>query len=184
MDLVAIIGLAIALGADAFAAAAAAGAALKEVTGRQIFRLAWHFGFFQFVMPLLGWLIGRGAVKYVAAWSRWIAFGLLTAVGVKALLDSLAPKEEELKKDPTRGLYLVALSVATSLDALAVGGTLAFLKVEIFTPCLIIGLVAALMTIAGVHLGRRLGALFGRRVETAGALVLLGLAAKLLFDTP
>ena len=100
----------------------AAGLVLERVGFRHLFRLAFHFGLFQFLMPVLGWLAGRTVVQYVEAWDHWLAFGLLSFVGGKAIWEAFHQKEQSAHHDdPTRGLTLVMLSVATSIDALAVG---------------------------------------------------------------
>jgi len=165
---------------DAFSVSVATGISLPEVTGRHVFRLAWHFGLFQFMMPVIGWAAGRVASEYVQAYDHWVAFGLLTFIGVKMVRESFAKKEGRSQSDPTRGLSLVMLSVATSIDALAVGVSLAMLRVPIVVPSLIIGFVCALLTLIGVRAGRRIGALFGKRIECVGGLVLIGIGLKIL----
>ena len=181
METLTILGIAVALGMDAFSVAIAAGISLPEVTGRHVFRLAWHFGLFQFLMPVLGWYAGRFASEWVQQYDHYIAFGLLTLIGAKMVKEALWGDEaEKPKSDPTRGMSLVALSVATSIDAFAVGLSLAMLRVAIVLPSLIIGFVAGLMTLVGIRLGRRIGALFGKRVEVIGGLVLIGIGMKIL----
>jgi putative Mn2+ efflux pump MntP len=178
-----LIGIAFGLGMDACAVAAATGVSLRKVTGHHVFRLAWHFGLFQFLMPILGWLAGRSAAAFVQTWDHWIAFGLLLLIGGKMLYEAGFRGEEELfHKDPTRGWSLVGLSVATSIDALAVGASLAFLNVTIWIPAIIIGLVAGLLTLLGIRFGQKLGAKFGRKLEFAGGLVLWGIGVKILLE--
>jgi len=178
-----LIGLAIALGIDAFAVAIGVGIALPEVTGRHVFRMAWHFGFFQFAMPILGWALGRAALDVIADYDHWVAFGLLMAIGGKMIYESFgkAKPSHPAGGDPTRGWSLVTLSVATSIDALAVGLSIALLKVAIIAPSIVIGLVAGLMTMIGIRLGRRIGALFGKRMEAVGGLVLMAIALRIIF---
>ena len=182
METVAILGLAVALGTDAFSVAVAAGIALPTVTGRHVFRIAWHFGLFQFLMPVIGWGAGRYAAEFAQRYDHWIACVLLGAIGAKMIVDALFRAEGVPRGDPTRGMSLVALSVATSLDALAVGVSLALLRVTIIIPSLIIGCVAGVMSLVGIRVGRHVGALLGKRVECLGGVVLIGLAVKILFD--
>jgi len=168
---------------DAFAVSIASSAVLRDVTRRQIFRLSFHFGFFQFMMPVIGWLAGLSIADHIASYDHWVAFGLLAFIGGRMIYESFA-KKEKLKEtaDPTRGLTLVMLSIATSIDALAVGLSFAMLQVRIWYPSVIIGLVAAAMTVIGMRIGGRLGARFGRRMELIGGLVLIGIGIKILIE--
>jgi len=177
-----IFGLAVALAMDAFAVAVAAGLTLPRVTGRHVFRLAWHFGFFQFMMPVLGWLAGMSVSRYIAGWDHWVAFGLLALIGGKMLYEGLSRHNTSAGCDPTRGLTLIILSVATSLDALAVGLSMAMLDVSIWLPSVVIGLVAGLLTVVGICFGARLGAKWQRWSELAGGIVLLAIGARLLLS--
>jgi putative Mn2+ efflux pump MntP len=176
------LGLAVGLAMDAFAVAVATGVVLGSVTRRQTFRLSFHFGLFQFLMPVVGWLAGREVVRWIGSVDHWVAFGLLAFVGGKMIHEAIWGVEEEVARDPTRGASLVILSVATSIDALAVGLTLGVLGVEIWYPAAVIGLVALLLTAAGLHLGRRLGGRLGRRMEVAGGVVLVLLGLRILFS--
>lgn len=191
MGLLAIIGIAVGLALDAFAVAVAASASLGRVTGGQVFRFAFHFGLFQAGMPLIGWLAGRGLERYIETWDHWLAFGLLVFIGGKAIVTALrskgasqhdAPVAAAPTNDPTRGLTLLMLSVATSIDALAVGLSLGVLEVAIWYPALIIGVVTAGLTVIGMLIGSRLGALFGRWTEIVGGLVLIGIGVKILIQ--
>ncbi len=183
MDTLSLIALAVALAMDAFAVALAAGAILAPLTFRPCFRLAFHFGLFQAMMPVIGWLAGLSVQSFVAAWSHWIAFALLLWIGVRMIREALRAEEDsERAADPSRGLTMVALSVATSIDALAVGLTLAMIDVDIWFPSLVIGLVACGFTVAGLFLGKRAGELWGKRVEVAGGVILILIGGKILFS--
>ena len=181
MSTLTIILIAVGLSMDALAVAIATSMALTAVSGRQVFRLGFHFGLFQAVMPILGWGLGRSVSGLITAWDHWVAFGLLTFVGVKAIHEALAGKKQRASRaDPTRGLSLVMLSVATSIDALAVGLSFAMLGVSIWYPSVIIGFTTGGITVLGMILGGRLGAHFGRRIEILGGLVLIGIGVKIL----
>ncbi len=183
MDFLTLSGIAVALAMDAFAVALGTGVILERVTGRHLFRLAFHFGLFQALMPILGWLAGSTVQQYISAFDHWIAFALLAFVGGKMIREALREdRAESAPADPTRGLTLVMLSVATSIDALAVGLTLALLEVTIWLPALVIGLVAAAFTAAGLLLGRRIGTAWGKRVEILGGLILIGIGLKILLE--
>jgi manganese efflux pump family protein len=183
MDLLGLLALACALAMDAFAVAIVSGLALNPLTRRQVFRLSFHFGLFQALMPSLGWIAGNAVYRYISRVDHWVAFGLLAFVGGKMLLESFH-KEEDRKasNDPTKGWDLVILSVATSIDALAVGLSLAMIGERILKPAAIIGLVAAAFTFSGMLLGRKIGALWGKRVEAAGGIVLIAIGLRILIS--
>lgn len=183
MDFITLLGIAIALAMDAFAVALSAGLILPQLTGRHLFRFGFHFGLFQALMPVLGWLAGISFRAQIESFDHWLAFGLLFAVGSKMLWEAWQKDEDNPREgDPTRGLSLVMLSIATSIDALAVGLSLAMLGVTIWTPALVIGLVAAILTICGMLLGRRLGRAWGSSVEILGGLILIIIGAKILVE--
>jgi putative Mn2+ efflux pump MntP len=183
MDLLTLLGIAVALAMDAFAVALATGMNLATLTGRHLFRLGFHFGLFQALMPIIGWLAGLAVQQRIAAWDHWIAFGLLAFVGGHMLWEAFTDDDAEAQaNDPTRGLSLVLLSVATSIDALAVGFSLSVLGVSIWMPAVVIGLVAGALTVAGMLLGRRVGDRWGPRVEIVGGLILIGIGLKILAE--
>lgn len=175
------IGVAFALGCDAFAVGLAVGT--KNPCRRASFRLWFHFGLFQFLMPIIGWNIGTSIVDQIKDYDHWIAFALMFVIASKMLKESLdedEAEEEDASKDPTRGLSLVGLSIATSIDALGVGFGMGVAQMTLLKPAIIIGIAAAVMTYSGICLGRRLSLRFGKRVETVGAIILYIIAFKLL----
>lgn len=174
--------VAIALGCDAFAVGMGVGT--RTCNPRQIFRLSFHFGLFQFIMPLAGWFLGQNMVGVASKWAPWIAFVLLFAIGAKMAGESIFGKGHEARSecgDPTRGFSLVFLSVATSIDALGVGFTMGLLDAGLLLPATWIGITAGLMTWAAMKLGNRLSDKFGRRMEVAGGIILMAIAVKLVF---
>ncbi|MBN1844364.1 MAG: manganese efflux pump [Sedimentisphaerales bacterium] len=177
-----LLALALGLALDAFSVAIAVGVVLPRLSFRPIFRLAWHFGFFQFLMPIVGWLAGMTVQKHVAAFDHWVAFGLLGGIGGKMILESFRSGPELSRSDPTRGWSLIMLSLATSIDALAVGISMAVVGIRIWLPSVVIGVVALLMTVLGMHLGRRLGARLGRHMERIGGLILIAIGSKILIE--
>jgi manganese efflux pump family protein len=185
MDFITLMGTAIALAMDAFAVAVASGVSLKAVSPRQTFRLAWHFGLFQALMPILGWSGGLTVRSLIEHYDHWVAFVLLALVGGHMIWEALE-KEKELqpKNDPTKGLRLVMLSVATSIDALAIGLSLSLLKISIWLPALVIGLVATVATAAGLHLGKKAGSSshLSSYAEVTGGLVLIAIGLKVLYE--
>ncbi len=180
-----IFAIAVALAMDAFAVAIASGVRLKRVSFRQFFRLAWHFGLFQALMPIIGWSAGLTVRDTIERFGHWVAFGLLVYVGVNMIREAFKLKEDARRhKDPTRGLTLVMLSVATSIDALAVGLTISMLRVSIWTPALIIGVVAGIFTVIGLYLGKSVGSAerLSPIAEVLGGVILLGIAVKIVIE--
>ena len=180
-----IFAIAVALAMDAFAVSIATGINLKKVSFRQMFRLSWHFGLFQAMMPVIGWRAGASIRVYVEQYSHWIAFGLLTFVGLHMIKEAFMHDHQKgPKKDQTRGWMLVMLSVATSIDALAVGFSISLLNVSIWTPALIIGVVAGLFSIGGLLMGERIGSA-GRLslyAEIIGGVVLIAIGLNILHE--
>ena len=185
MKFINIFAIAVALAMDAFAVSIATGINLKKVSFRQMFRLSWHFGLFQAMMPVIGWFAGASIRSYIERFDHWISFGLLTFVGIHMIKGAFEQDHRKRpKKDQTRGWTLVMLSVATSLDALAVGFSISLLNVSIWTPALIIGIVAGLFSIAGLHMGERIGSA-GRLslyAETIGGVVLIAIGLNILYE--
>ncbi len=185
MDLLTLIGVAVALAMDAFAVALSAGVLLNPITGRQLFRLGFHFGLFQGGMPVIGWLAGVGLKQFVTVYAPWIAFTLLTFVGGKMIYEAITDHNEGIeRRDPTRGATMVMLSIATSIDALAVGFSLSLLGVAIWIPAVVIGIITAALTVAGMLLGRKIGTIWGGRVEALGGIVLISIGLKILLQAP
>ena len=183
MSLVALIGISIGLAMDATAVAIATSILLGRVSGRQIFRFAFHFGLFQAAMPIVGWFAGRGIRDYIERWDHWVAFVLLLLVGGKAIVDAVRGTDGDAHtSDPTRGLSLVVLSIATSIDALAVGLSLAMLDVVIWFPAVVIGLVTASMTVCGMLVGGRIGQRSGQRIRILGGVILIGIGINILIE--
>ena len=171
--------VAIALGCDAFAVGLGVGTRCNAP--RQIFRLSFHFGLFQFMMPLIGWLLGQQVLSWTENWGPWIAFILLFFIGAKMIRDGIRPEEaENACPDPTRGFSLVMLSVATSIDALGVGFSLGVVASNLFGASVGIGVTAAAMTWLAMRLGNKLSEKFAQKMEIIGGLVLIGIAFKLL----
>lgn len=167
---------------DAFAVSIAAGITIGRVRPRQVFRLALHFGLFQFMMPILGWLAGSRISSYVTDYDHWLAFGLLSIIGGKMLLDAGSGAGKKTKADPTKGWLLVLLSIATSIDALAVGLSMALLQVPILLPCVVIGLVAASFSAVGITFANRLLRRWERVAEAFGGCVLILIGLRILIS--
>ena len=185
MSFLNIIFIAAALAMDAFAVAVATGVTLKTINPRQRFRLSWHFGLFQALMPVIGWYAGSTVNDYIEKYDHWIAFALLGYVSFRMIKEFFAENETKQKvKDPTKGLMMVMLSISTSIDALAVGLSMSMLRIEIILPAIIIGIVAALFTLIGLELGSKVGK-FDRLSPYAlltGGIILLLIGFNILYE--
>lgn len=176
--------IALALAVDAFAVALGAGVSLCNVGFRQTFRLAWHFGLFQAGMNIIGWAAGLTVRNLIESVDHWIAFGLLCFIGVRMIREAMEDDDSRKTTDPTRGKTLVLLSVATSIDALAVGLSFSLLHISIWIPALVIGVVATVLTAVGLHLGCLVGSTsrLGSRAEIIGGLVLVAIGINILHE--
>ena len=184
LDALSIMFIAIGLAMDAFSVAAVAGFLSKAFSIRQAFRLSFHFGFFQFFMPIAGWIAGSTIASLIANYDHWVAFGLLAIVGSKMILEGARAKTitGTRRPDPTRGIQLLVFSIATSIDALAVGLTFAFTNVAVLYPAIVIGAIAALFTLFGLYLGSKSSRLFGKYVEVIGGIILIFIGLRILIN--
>lgn len=182
MHLLDILLIAVGLAMDACVVSAGAGASGRSAGHRASFRLGFHFGLFQFLMPIAGWFAGSVIAGTIAAVDHWIAFAILALVGGHMIKGGLDPEDKVRPGDPSRGWQLILLSIATSIDALAVGFSLAMIGVEIWFPAVVIGLVTAAMSVSGLHLGARLGTRFGHRMEVIGGVILVLVGVRIVVD--
>ncbi|MBN1291486.1 MAG: manganese efflux pump [Candidatus Latescibacteria bacterium] len=183
MNFLTIFIIAVALAMDAFAVSIAAGIKLGCVTHRQTFRMSFHFGFFQFIMPVIGWFLGASLEQVISAVDHWIAFALLGFIGIKMIHEAFDKStDQSCTDDPTQGTRLLGLSIATSIDALAVGLTLGVLNEHIWYPSIIIGLVASGFTMVGIKLGCRIGMYLSKKMEIFGGIILIAIGIKILLD--
>lgn len=177
--------VAVALAMDAFAVSVSVAATLGRPGIGHYLRMSFTFGFFQFGMPVIGWLLGLSVRSLIESWDHWIAFALLLFVSLNMLREAFGEGEEkELSGDPSRGMALILLAVATSIDALAVGLSFSVAGISVWMPSVVIGLVCAALTALGIKLGASLGrsGLLGEKASAVGALVLMGIGVKILYE--
>lgn len=169
---------------DAFSVCISCGMVIASPGPGHYFRLAFSFGFFQFMMPIIGFFCGMYLEVYIKAYDHWIAFGLLSFIGLKMIYESFSRTEESCKpeKDPSRGWSLLVLAVATSIDALAVGLSIGVLNRPILLPSVLIGVICAIFSVIGIAIGKRIGPLIGRRAEAVGGLMLVAIGIKILIE--
>jgi putative Mn2+ efflux pump MntP len=182
MNLITIIVIAIGLAMDSFAVSIVSGSTNKQLKVRQALLMAIFFGGFQLFMPLVGSLAGLGLKEYIAGYDHWVAFGLLAAVGGKMIYESFRVKSASKNLNLSNIFVLLVLSVATSIDALAVGVTISLITATVARAVIIIGLVTFMMSYLGVFIGKKFGHFFESRVEAVGGAVLIGIGLKILFE--
>jgi putative Mn2+ efflux pump MntP len=180
LDILSILLIALALSADCFAVALSGSIYIKTFSFAPILRTAVTFGAFQAVMPALGWLAGRTVVNFISGYDHWVAFILLALVGGRMIWESFRHEGSKKQIDISKGILLVTLAVATSIDALAVGLTFAFLGVNIAIACSIIGVVAFGVTVAGFTLGRKVSTWLGKYAEAIGGVILIAIGLRVL----
>lgn len=181
MDLFTIILIAVGLAMDAFAVSIAKGIVINHNRQKTALLLGGFFGGFQMLMPAIGWLVGLSFKEIIMGVDHWIAFGLLVFIGLKMIYDST--KKEKENEETTLKLHtLLILAVATSIDALMVGLSFAFLQTPILEPIIAIGLITFLLSISGFYFGCGLGRIFGNKIKIIGGLILIAIGLKILLD--
>lgn len=181
MDFISVPLIAVGLSMDCLAVAVAGSISMPGVSPRQILRVAFAFGLFQFGMLVGGWYAGQTVVEIVEAYDHWIAFALLLLVGAHMLWEAIRGEEANRERtDITRGIPLLTLSIATSIDSLGVGLSLAFVESRVWLAALIVGSVCFLITATGFYTGRRVGSWLGRWADVLGGLVLIGIGVRIL----
>jgi len=180
MDFYIVLLIALGLAMDAFAVSLGVGTKGSILDKRSMFRLAFHFGVFQGLMTLLGWLAGSTIARWIEAFDHWIALGLLLFVGINMIRSGINEHKESYETNPTRGSMMVLLSVATSIDALAVGLSFAFIHTGIIMPAIVIALVAFTLSLLGLLFGYKLGVKFGKRMEIIGGMILIIIGIRIL----
>jgi manganese efflux pump family protein len=180
VDAVTVILIAVGLAMDAFAVSIAKGITVSHNRRRSAILLASLFGGFQALMPVIGWLAGLGLKDVIMEVDHWIAFGLLGFIGAKMIYDTT--KSEDNKDDSVTLYAALILAVATSIDALMVGLSFAFLETDIFIPILAIGAVTFALSLVGFEFGSRMGTIFGKRIRVLGGVILILIGIRILAE--
>ena len=180
MGIISILLIAVGLAMDSLAVSISGGIVMRPFCMRQSLRLALTMGIFQGGMTLLGWLMGVSFSSYITAFDHWIAFILLGFLGGKMIYESFGEEETTISSFSTK--TLLTLGVATRIDALAVGVSMAFLKTSIYFPAFIIGFVTFALSLIGVISGYRFGKIKGINVELFGGIILIAIGVKILIE--
>lgn len=181
MDIISIILIAIALSMDSFAVSVSNGLTIKSLNAKKILLISLSLSIFQALMPLIGWYVGIGVEKQIREYDHWVAFVLLSAIGIKMIYDGLS-KSEIIKNTELNFGKVILQSIATSIDAFVVGVSFAILNLSIIMPVLIIGLVTFVASIIGLQIGRYFSSKLGKSVEIFGGVVLIGIGVKILIE--
>lgn len=176
-----IILLGLGLSFDTFAVSLSTGLLKSSIKFWQGVRFALVLAFFQALMPFLGWLGGIQIAEYIANIDHWVAFGLLSVTGIKLIIESFKDDEEK-KTNPLLFKVQVMMGIATSIDALAVGVSMAFIEVKIYQSVIIIGIITFLAAMTGMLIGKCVNCKFGKRVEILGGIILIGIGLKILIS--
>ncbi|WP_372016817.1 manganese efflux pump MntP [Pseudoxanthomonas sp. 10H] len=183
MNLLSMLLIGVAMSTDAFAAAVGKGAAMQRPRFPQALRAGLIFGAIEAVTPVIGWLLGHAASRYISAWDHWIAFGLLGLLGLHMIWNGLKPEDGDADASRHHGFWsLAATGLGTSIDAMAVGVSLAFLDAPIALVAAVIGLCTLAMVTTGIMLGRVLGALAGKRAEIVGGVIMIVIGSVILHE--
>jgi manganese efflux pump family protein len=182
MDLYTLILIAIGLSMDALAVSISSGLVIPDVNRSHGLKIGFSFGLFQAVMPIIGWLAGTTLRSYIENIDHWIAFILLGLVGAKMIYEALTDHASGQPLNPLDPKVLLLLSLATSIDAMAIGLSFAILHVPLFPAVLIIGVITFLVSGAGVYLGKRATSFVGKFVEIMGGVILLAIGLKILLE--
>ncbi len=183
MEAITVLLIAVGLAMDAFAVSVSSGITIRNLRIDHALKIGIFFGSFQAIMPVIGWFAGTGMRDLVYGIDHWIAFLLLSFIGCRMIYGALWMDAEEREFDPLNIYVLLFLSFATSIDALAVGVSFAFLNVSILAPVLIIGLITFTLSFFGVYVGDRLGHFFEKKMEVAGGIILILIGLKILVES-
>lgn len=183
MNTIEVILISVGLAMDAFAVAVCKGLAMKKIDFKKMIIVGLYFGVFQGVMPIIGYLLGINFESFVTKIDHWIAFGLLSIIGINMIKDALKPEcETETQNDSIAFKTMVVLAIATSIDALAVGITFAFLKTNLLAVISSIGLITFTLSILGVWIGNKFGNKYESKAQIIGGCILIIMGIKILFE--
>lgn len=182
MNIIELTFLSFGLAFDAFAVSTVSGTRTDVDNPKARFRLSFHFGLFQLIMPIIGWFLGIQIALWFSSIDHWIAFGILIYIGYKMIIESKSEDGDNASNNPSKGKKLILLSIATSIDALAVGFSLAMLKVDVLFPALCIGIITGLLSLVGIYIGKYFGIKFSKYAKITGGLILILIGIKIVVE--
>lgn len=182
MEILTLFLIALGLSLDSFAVSIASGCIKQKISFFSAMRIAFSLAFFQGLLPVGGWFLGKTVINYVVHFDHWIAFGILLFIGLKMVIESIRNRDEQKCFDPQKFWVLISISVATSIDALVVGFGFGLIDVNIILAMIIIGAVTFIASMLGILFGKKAGFRFGKKMETAGGIVLILIGTKILLE--
>ena len=182
MDILTLCLIGIGLSFDTFAVSVSTGLMISHIRFLQGVKVAIVLAFFQALMPFIGWFSGKQVAHFMESYDHWIAFGLLALLGLKMIYESVKKKEEKKNFNPLKLSILIGIAIATSIDALIVGVSFAFINMNIFWSVLVIGIITFLVAMLGMLFGKKVGSRFGQRMEIVGGLILIVIGIKILLS--
>ncbi|HEY4788970.1 MAG TPA: manganese efflux pump MntP family protein [Bacteroidales bacterium] len=184
MDFITLIFISIGLSVDSFAVSVSCGLIMCEITFWKATRIASSLAFFQALMPLVGWVIGKRIENLVVSFDHWLAFGLLTLIGGKMIMESLKKEENTKRPNPLDPKMLLGMSLATSIDALIVGVTfaLSYKNINLYLSTFILGFTTFFFSMLGILFGKKTGMKFGKKMEILGGIILFLIGLKILIE--
>ena len=181
MGAIEILLISIGLAMDAFAVSVCKGLAMKKMSWKKAIIIGLYFGIFQAVMPVIGYFLGTTFERFITYVDHWVAFILLVGIGINMVKEAF-DKESENRNDNVDMKTMLVLSIATSIDALAIGITFACLKIHIVMPVITIGLITFIISVIGVKIGNQFGDKYGKKAEIMGGVILILLGIKILLE--
>jgi putative Mn2+ efflux pump MntP len=182
MNIITILLIAVGLSFDTFAVSVSSGLTIRHIRFLQAVKIAFTLAVFQSLMPLIGWFLGNQVSGYIANYDHWVAFGLLSVLGLKMAYESLKKDKENSNFNPLNLLVLLGMAVATSIDALVIGVSFALVEINIYWSILVIGVVTFLVSMVGMLFGKKVGGKLGKQMEIIGGLILIGIGIKILME--
>lgn len=183
MDIITLLLIAIGLSVDSFAVSVSSGLILNQITFKKALRIATSLALFQAAMPIIGWFVGKRIATYAESFDHWIAFGLLFIIGGKMIWESFQKDDLDKKTNPLEFKVLIGMSIATSIDALIVGISFAFVQnLNLLLTTFVIGLTTGVFSMLGILFGKKTGLRFGKDMEIVGGLILIFIGAKILYE--
>ena len=184
MGIIGLLLIAFSLSFDSFAVSVCSGLSLcrKHLKITDALKISLTLGIFQGLMPALGWFLGFAIKGYIEKADHWIAFGLLTFLGAKMIIEGRIPVKDKKIKNPTQWRVIIPMAIATSIDAFAVGISFSFFYKNILFPALLIGLITIGVSLTGIYMGRKAGSKFAGKAEIAGGLILIIIGLKILIE--
>jgi len=182
MHLITVFFIAVGLAMDAGAVSLSSGITIENLKTKNAFLIASFFGFFQAIMPVIGWIVGYRLKNYITEVDHWIAFVLLAVIGGRMIYESIKKDNDKRIINPLNIYVLFTLAIATSIDALVIGIGFAFLNFSIVLPIIMIGLITFIVSFIGVFTGNRLGKIFAKKIEILGGVILIIIGIKILIE--